>query len=279
MDTNNKNTLQATGRWLRVTALTLTTVGPIINVLAARLRERAQALREASGQLDFAEQSNNLSQEFLKRSSEATRTLTERSSKATQAIAERSSRATQAIAEGTSKASQELVKRGGDLTQEVMQRSSKARQQLAERDGTFWTIFGFSLGLTIASIVAYLLIRRRLQQQAEENEQFLLSNNGYRSVSPQPTGSSETHPISPTASPTQAQAAPAPVESAVAIAEPETMKVERPANASLIGVVSTKLYYPVETPLDQLAGSQEGPLDVVYFTSEEEAKGQGFVAA
>jgi hypothetical protein len=233
MDTNNKNTLQTTGRWLRVTALTLTTVGPIINVLAARLRERAQALREASGQLDFAEQSNNLSQE--------------------------------------------LVKRGGDLTQKVRQRSSKARQQLAERDGTFWTIFGFSLGLTIASIVAYLLIRRRLQQQAEENEQFLLSNNGYRSVSPQPTGSSETHPISPTASP--AQAAPAPVESAVAIAEPETMKVERPANATLIGVVSTKLYYPVETPLDQLAGSQEGPLDVVYFTSEEEAKGQGFVAA
>jgi hypothetical protein len=297
MDTDNKNTLQATGRWLRVTILTLTTVGPIINVLAARLRERAQALREAAGQLDFAEQSNNLSQEFLKRSSEATHTLAEHGSKATQAIAERSSRATQAIAErsselaerssratqaiaeGSSKASQELVKRGGELTQEVKQRSSKVTQQLAERDGTFWTIIGFSLGLTAAGIGAYLLIRRRLQQQAEENEQFLLSNNGHRSVSPQPTRSGETLPLSQAASPVQAQAAPAPVELAVAIAEPETTKAERPANATLIGIVSTKLYYPVETPLDQLAGSQEGPLDVTYFTSEEEAKAQGFVAA
>jgi gas vesicle protein len=301
MDTNNKNTLQETGRWLRVTVLTLTTVGPIVNALAARLRERGQALREASGLLDFAEQTNNLSQEFLKRSSEATRTLAERRSKATQAIAERSgratqaiaerssevsrelaersSKATQAIAEGTSKASQELVKRGGELTQEVKLRSSRVTQQLPERDGTFWTIFGFSIGLTAASIAAYLLIRRRLQQQAEENEQFLLSNNGHRSVSPQPTRSGEIRSTSQTASPVQAQAASAPAESVVAIAEPEATKVERPANATLIGVVSTKLYYPVETPLDQLAGSQEGPLDVVYFTSEEEAKAQGFVAA
>src|SRR6201987_179444 len=98
MDTNNKNKLQETGRWLRVTILTLATLGPIINALAARLRERAQALREAAGQLDLSQQSSNPTQEVAKRSSEVTRPLAERSNKATQAIAERSSKASQELA-------------------------------------------------------------------------------------------------------------------------------------------------------------------------------------
>ena len=114
MDTNNKNKLQETGRWLRVTVLMLTTLGPIISALAARLRERAQALREAAEQLDLSEQSSNLTQEVAKRSGEVTRTLAERSNKATQAIAERSAA----------------------LTDEVKQRSRQMTEQLAERDGT-----------------------------------------------------------------------------------------------------------------------------------------------
>ena len=286
MDTNNKNTLRETGRWLRIAALMLTTLGPIINALAARLRERAQALRETAEQLDLAEQSGNLTQEFAKRSSEATRSLAERGSKATQVIAERGSKATQAIAERSGKASQELVKRGGELTQEVKQRSRQATEKLAERDGTLWTIIGFAVGLTIASIAAYVLIRRRLQQQAEENEQIQLSNNSHLNIPSRypktgegrPTGQ-EIHPASQSTSTVQVQPASAPVESAVAIAEPAPTEAERPANATLIGIVNTKRYYPVETPLDQLADSQEGPLDVVYFTSEEEAKEQGFAAA
>src|SRR5436853_2057027 len=161
MDTNNKNKLQETGRWLRVTVLTLTTLGPLINTLSARLRERGQALRASAEQLDLAEQSSNLTQEVARRSS-----------KATQAIAERSSKATQAIAERGSKASQELVKRSGELSNQV-------KEQLAERDATLWTIVGFSLGVIAASIIAYVFIRRRLEQQAEDNEQIQLSNNGH----------------------------------------------------------------------------------------------------
>lgn len=265
MNTNNKNMLQETGRWLRVAVLTLTTLGPVINALVERLRKQAQALREATEQLDLAEQSSNFTQQ-----------VAQRSSKATQAIAERSSQATQAIAERSSKASQELVKRGGELTHEVKQRSRQVTEQLAEPNGTLWAIVGFSIGVIAASIAVYVFIRRRIEQQAEDNKQIQLPN--YESLS-RSTTMGEAHPISQPTPTVQVQVVPSPVESAVAVAEPMPTETERPANATLIGVVSTKLYYLVETPLDQLAGSQEGPVEVVYFTSEDEAKAQGFAAA
>ncbi len=267
MDTNSKNKLQETGRWLRVTVLTLTTLGPLINTLAERLRERAQVLREAAEQLDLAEQSSNLSQEVARRSNKATQIIVERSSKATQTIAERGS-----------KASQELVKRGGELTHEVKQRSRQVKEQLAERDGTLWTIVGFSVGLIAASIAAYVFIRRRLEQRAEDNEHIQLSNNGHFNTPSRSITTGEPHAGGPPTSTVQVQAVPTPVESAVAVAEPAPVETERPANATLIGIVSSKLYYPIETPLDQLAGAEAGPVEVVYFTSEDEAKAQGFVA-
>lgn len=269
---NNKNMIQETGRWLRVTVLTLTTLGPLINAVAERLREQTQALRKTTEQLDLAEQSCNLTQEVSRRSSKVTQALAERGSKATQVIAERSSKATQAIAERSSKASQELVKRSGEL-------SSQVKEQLAECDGTLWTIVGFSVGIIAASIIAYVFIRRRLEQQAEDNEQIQLSNNGHLDIPSRSTTKGEPHTVYQSPSAEQVQAVPTPVESAVAVAEPAPMETERPATATLIGVVTTKLYYPVETPLDQLAGSQEGPVEVVYFASEEEAKAQGFIAA
>jgi hypothetical protein len=269
---NNKNIAQETGRWLRVTVLALTTLGPLINAVAERLRERTQALRKTTGQLDLTEQSSNLTQEVSRRSSKVTQALAERSSKATQLIAEHSSKASQAIAERGSKASQELVKRSGELSNQV-------KEQLAERDGTLWTIVGFSVGVIAASIIAYVFIRRRLEQQAEDNEQIQLSNNGHLNIPSQSTTKGESRTVNQSTSAEQVQAVPTPVESAVAVAEPAPMETERPANATLIGVVSTKLYYPVETPLDQLAGSQEGPVEVVYFASDEEAKAQGFIAA
>lgn len=267
MDANNKNKLQETGRWLRVTVLTLTTLGPLISAVAERLRERAQGLREAAEQLDLAEQTSNLSQEVARRGS-----------KATQAVAERSNKATQIIVERGSKASQELVRRGGELTQQVKQRGLQAKEQLAERDGTLWTLLGFGIGVIAASIAAYVFIRRRLEQQAEDNEHIQLSNNGHLYAPSRSTTTGEPLAAGQPSSPVQVQAAPIPVESAVAVAEPAPVEMARPANATLIGVVSSRLYYPIETPLDQLAGAEEGPVEVVYFTSEDEAKAQGFVA-
>ncbi|GER87999.1 hypothetical protein KDW_21610 [Dictyobacter vulcani] len=47
-----------------------------------------------------------------------------------------------------------------------------------------------------------------------------------------------------------------------------------PVGASFVGLASTKRYYPVETPLDQLSEIDGKPVDVIYFTSESEAQAQ-----
>ena len=52
-----------------------------------------------------------------------------------------------------------------------------------------------------------------------------------------------------------------------------------PLDAAFIGVTSTKLYYPIETPLDQLPTSGSDPIDVIYFLSAQEANDQGFKPA
>jgi uncharacterized membrane-anchored protein YhcB (DUF1043 family) len=283
MNTNTRNTLRETGRWLRITVLTLTTIGPIINVVAARIRQRAQVLSKATEQPELVEQGSQTTQALAERSSEIASMLAERSSKAAQTLAERSS-----------KASQELARRSEELAQEVKRRSRQVTQQLAERDGTFWTFLGFSIGLIVASVAAYLLIRRRFQKSIDEHLQAL--SNEYVNIPSRPMTPTTTRAAPPAGQPpasVQPQPALTPTESAVAVAEPAPtpaestvagtkpapVQTEHPAYATLIGIVSTKRYYPVETPFDQLADSQEGPLEVVYFTSQDEAKAQGFVAA
>jgi hypothetical protein len=51
------------------------------------------------------------------------------------------------------------------------------------------------------------------------------------------------------------------------------------ARPVLVGVISTKSYYPVDTPLDQLVSPEEQESNIVYFNSEEDAKELGFSPA
>ncbi|MFL5690276.1 MAG: hypothetical protein ACJ795_00580, partial [Ktedonobacteraceae bacterium] len=48
-------------------------------------------------------------------------------------------------------------------------------------------------------------------------------------------------------------------------------EVVAPADAAFVGVMSTKQYYPVATAVEAE--------DLIYFTSEAEARSQGFTAA
>ncbi len=50
-------------------------------------------------------------------------------------------------------------------------------------------------------------------------------------------------------------------------------------DAAFLGVVGTKHYYPVETPLNELHSAGDAALDVIYFTTEDEAKAQGYTLA
>jgi hypothetical protein len=174
-----------------------------------------------------------------------------------------------------------LMERGGRVTQNVFglggktpddqaesseaftQRLAKQGQRLLEpvrrRDRTFWSIVGFSVGLVVAGTITYQFIRRQVAQQGIEQDEHieLPSSNSWNGTGSRPMG--EISYIDQRGNPV----------ATLEIVDVETS--EQPADAAFVGVKSTKLYYPVDTELE--------PKDLVYFTTEEDAKDQGFTAS
>jgi len=331
---------QQASRWLRVGALTLTTIGPAVNTLLAWMRQRSQSVSERSDDLqdaahdarvaafqqldDFtqasrqrvAAQANYLqrqaqqlstqakylrgslreeqrqrrklnktlkqlreagldwSQELLKRGENLTEDLVAQGGKISSDLLERGSEVSHDLAERGGKVTQDVAERGGQLTQVLVKRGSAIGQDLAERSGqllhptdarkrnnTFWTIFGFSTGLVVAVTVTYLFLRQRiLRDEREQNQQIELASDESRKgrATERPAGTI-LHLDSNSSS----------------VATLQTVDVEHkvaaPADAAFVGVMSTKQYYPVATAVEAK--------DLIYFTSEAEAKSQGFNAA
>ncbi len=314
MSTNNKKVTQEAGRWLRVGMLTLTTLGPIVNVVAARLRERAAAQRAQAIQQaqslrgELAERGGKLSQAVVERGSQVTRDLAERGSKATQLLMERSSEVTRDLAQQGGKVSQQLMKRGSKASKEIGKRSRKASRagkelarrsqraskeigkrsrtavrqttrELSGRRGTRWTLLGFAIGLVVAGAAAYLFMQRRMRRLSleEEDQHIELAHNGHRESADR--AAERLHPADQhELTPVTAAPAPEVETAAVAVAAQPAAQEKRttPANAAFLGIVSTRHYYPIETPLDQLIAPGSKPQEIIYFGSEEEAKSQGF---
>jgi polyhydroxyalkanoate synthesis regulator phasin len=256
--------------------------------LANELRERgnklSQTVVEHGGKVshDLIDRSSDLtrdligrggqaSQEMLKQSEKAVQELRRQSEKAARVMRKQSEKAARRLTKQSKKASKELTRRGEKITQGLVKRGQEFTHDLTQRNGRAWTIVGFAVGLLSASAVAYILISKRTRhEQGEEAEQhILLAPNGYQNL-----GSGTSSRVAErNGTLTEKSAAPVQQE-----------RVERsiPADAELVGVVSTRHYYPVETPLADLQeqARERGELvDIIYFSSEEEAKAQGFSAA
>ncbi len=266
--------------------------------LSQDLLKRGEALTS-----DLIGQSGKLSHELLERGSKVTHDLTERGSRTTQDLLERGSKTSQALLERGgkvsqdllergSKTSQALLERGGEVTQGLVQRGSKLSQNVAERSGQlleparkrnsrFWTVFGFTTGLFAAGIVTYVLVRRRVTSiKSDIDEQIELPHNGRwnRSSVSRPAG--EIHHVG-----SEGTSVATITGTKVENATPETtteklqaiqsaqasQEVQAPADATFVGVVSTKLYYPAEVTPEAK--------DIIYFASEDEAKADGFIPA
>ena len=299
MNSNKKNIVQATSRWVRVGVLSASALAPMLSSAVERIRAQQQAeqaavdIRNADRkenvttfvsdvQSDLQDrlqsigtslsdvltelQKHSVNQDLLKRGNELTEDLKERSSKFSQAVAERS----------------------GEVSHQVAKRSRQAQKNIADQDRSFWIALGFGFGLTAASIVTFFLIRRRLQHvEVVEDEVIQLPVDGQRSESPvlQRTGAIYAVPAGSNGHDSR------PFDPVVGVKEhrngqagksvDELAKDEEttPVGASFVGLASTKLYYPVETPLDQLSEIDGKPVDVIYFASESEAQAQGFSAA
>lgn len=174
-------------------------------------------------------------------------------------LVEQGGKDTQNEVEYGGQTTQDLAERSGGFTQELAKQGQKLLEPIRRRNRTFWSIVGFSIGLVAAGIITYQLVRRRVaQQEIEQEEQIELPlNNSWDGAGSQPMG--EISYID------QEGASVATLE----IVDLETM--EQPADAAFVGVKSTKLYYSIDTELE--------PKDLVYFSTEEEAKAQGFTAA
>ncbi len=174
-------------------------------------------------------------------------------------LVERGGTVTQNEVESGGETTYDQAERSGALTQELAKQGQRLLESVRRRDRTFWSIVGFSVGLVVAGTITYQFLRRRVaQQEIEQDEHIELpSSNSWNGSGGQPFG--EISYID------QGEASIATLE----IVDVET--IEQQADATFVGVKSTKLYYPVDTELE--------PKDLVYFTSEEEAKAQGFSAA
>jgi len=165
------------------------------------------------------------------------------------------------LVERSGELTHDLAKRGRAATRNLAKRSEKMLEPLRPRDQNpmLWTVIGFGVGLTIAGVVTYRLLRgRAIRQTGEEDQSSELSQNGvWNGKVARPSG--EMRHVD---------------QGGAAVATLEVVGVEnaeRPGDAVFVGVLSTKYYYPADTQLE--------PTDLVYFTSEEEARENGFQAA
>ncbi len=375
MSNNNKKIIQETSRWVRIGFMAVSVLGPIINTVSSRLRTRAEERQSATSKLrtnlteNLVDRSSKLARVFTTRSNQVGRDLTEHSSRATQVVADRGSDVLQELTERSEKVSQELAKRseqvskeitkrGAKVSREVTKRSQKAAKEMRKRslkaqrelakrteqltqpntrqDTPFWAVFSFSMGLTAAGVAAYLIIRKRLQQNEQDSQQDHIALNGSLN------GTAKSTTSNPTYSANQPSLAPKPVETstpevttpALTLTEPvteeatadapivvepeleddesvtekmpaisiqaaikaystteepseqaEASTTEEPAkatpitDATFLGVVNTKRYYPIETPLTELHSAGDAALDVVYFATADEAQAQGYTTA
>lgn len=290
MTTDKKQIAREVARWIRVGTLALTVVGPIINTLRARVKAQAEAQRpviKSATTLADTQQKliavgsalnealddlkhNPYGQDLRRRGEDVASELIERGNRLSQRVIERSNQITSNVAKRSSELTQDLAERGNQVSETITQRG----REVAERSNPLVLLAGFLVGLAVTAISVYLIIRKRMQsRQLEDDAQIELPNQGSL------TGSIEGHfvPSAQTTTPQAPTRTPTPIKTSSANGASAAANVV-PADAVLVGVVNTRRYYPIETPLEQLETADSEPLDIVYFTSEEEAKTRGFSA-
>lgn len=89
-----------------------------------------------------------------------------------------------------------LRKRGKKAQRELAKRTEQLTQQQTRQSSPLWAVSSFSIGLIAAGIAAYLLVKKRLQQQGSQQEHF--SQNGYLNGTTQSTTGREIYSSQPT---------------------------------------------------------------------------------
>jgi len=245
--------------------------------LAEELRHRgitlSQVLTARGGKVthDLAELSSDLTRDLVERGNKTSRELLKRSEKAARKLAQQGRKTSKTLDRRSERLAKELTLRGERIAKELNERGHALGRDLAQRNDIRLTVMGFGVGLVAAAIGAYVFVTRRVQQHVAQDQHILLSLNGHFDTS---RGSmvTEDRPAEPREVKEETLVA-------VLLEEPSSPEAEQiaPVDATLLGVVSTKRYYPLETPLDQILTPHEEEVGIVYFHSEDEAKAQGYL--
>ena len=197
---------------------------------AEQLREQAQQLQRQAEQLrkalreetkqraklakKFRKAGINWSQDVLKRGEHLTDELVEQSAKLSHDLKERGEQITEDLKERADTLTHELTKRTGHITHDLTERGGQVTEQLAKRSGQIThdltehggelvqkrgrllAIIGFSAAFATAAIATYVIVRRLVQQNNEEDEHFELPRSGaVNGATPRATGQQQEQPV------------------------------------------------------------------------------------
>ena len=151
--------------------------------------ERAQLVQEQADQLQMqaqqlskalsenARQSRKIAEQIRKTGGDLSRGLIKRGEYLTDELSERGNK----LVERSSQVTQDLAKRSKKAANMLAERSDGLLEPVRQRSGTFWTVLGFSIGLTAALVATYIFVRQQLLKPTTDlDEQIELPQNGYR---------------------------------------------------------------------------------------------------
>jgi len=243
MPSEQNTTREEAGRQSRIGTRTLTTITPFFYSLASLIPKRSALVIDKDDiQAARSDLDARIKAELMKRHiQQLQKELRQR--RRQQAATSAWKKAQNFIAPA------ELRKRGKQVRQTLQKQNrtfqkkwQRQFQQQQKAKRTLWLTLGLGFGLALAGIISYQFLRHRLQQRQEEEAALELAYTG--------VGSQDGN-----------------VANAI------------PPDAAFVGVISTQLYYPIETPLGQLPTQENLPVDAIFFSSEQEAREQGFQPA
>ena len=271
MKNEHMNTETNTGHWVRAGLQSLAFLAPIALYIMDFLRKRQEMLFTTATDTTQRVGMNTTIKQLSTAGRGWSYGLLKRGEGVAENVASQSGKFTHNLLERSGQVTRDLTERGGQVTHVLAERGDQLLQPFRKRSGTFWTIFGFSIGMVAAAVITFVLLRKRLGNQMadEEGHIELPQDQNLNGASNRGQG----QPGKPSGEILHLDKEGSSVATLQTVGVDIAKAVEVSANAAFVGVVSTKRYYPLEK------APGESAQDIIYFASEDEAKAQGYSAA
>jgi hypothetical protein len=242
-----------------------------------QLRKQGRSLAQS-----LNDQKEDTAHQARKRGRHLSHTLADRKDDAMHQLSKQGRNVTRTLSDRKDDAAHQLHKQKRSLTRsrdDISQRMRVQSQQLikSQRNKPIWSLFGFLAGFVLAGGITIWLIRRAFRERVEEEARQIElppQQDNLNGAIPRPGGEIRymgqggtavaTRPDVETASRTETSGRAEPAYN------PQSMSGAG-STTRFVGVLSTRRYYPIEQKPD-------AP-DLIFFTSESEARAEGYTAA